>query len=260
MCLWVWSVAYFYIKISILDPLYSFESTVVFGTSLLIWILGLSVIAVVLFYELLVRYFEHKERTYRFKQTISQVLSHRFGNFLVAQKINLSILEERFSEEVLCRTRQNLTEMEGQFKEIMNIIDRFRPEQLEKKVIMLQDIVLSVLEAYPEEEIEGRVKLRLQRAETFANPDEARIFIQLFLDNALRYGDKTIYIRTGTYQKNPYLIMINDITKGQLLHGAGMGLIIARNVADSLNVSFTTISRKSRYFVITLWSKRRWFE
>ncbi|MCX7822910.1 MAG: hypothetical protein N2260_05655 [Syntrophobacterales bacterium] len=260
LCLWVWSSAYFYMKISLLDPAYALEATVAFGMSLFVWILGLSIIAVVLFYELLIRYIEQKERAYRFKETISQVLSHRFGNFLVTQKINLSILEERFSKEVLKRARRSLTEIESQFKEVINIIEKFRPEHLERKTLMLKDLVLSVLKDYPKEEIRNRIRLSLHKSQVFVNQEEAKVFIQLFLENAIRYSDKIVYVRAGVFRRAPYLVVINDISKNVSAHGAGMGLIIAKNIAASLNVSFTAVSRGNLYFVITLWPKKRWFE
>lgn len=260
LCLWVWSSAYFYMKIAPIDPLYALESTVTFGISLFLWIAGLSIIAVILFHELLVRYVEQRERAYRFKQTMSQMLSHKLGNFLVTQKVNLSILQEHFSQDVLRRASQSLTVMESQFKDIMKVIEEFRPEYVERKVVDLRDIVLSVVDEYPEDVIKNRVRLRIQKAPVFVNFDEARIFAHLIIDNALKYSDKVVYIRTGIFRKDPYLIVVNDILRGVATHGAGMGLIIAENVATSLHVSFRTFSRKNFYFSISLWPRKRWFE
>lgn len=259
-CLWAWSFIYFYMKISVIDPAAALESTIVFGTGLFLWVIGLSIIAVVLFYELLLRYIDQKERAYRFRQTLSQVLSHRFGNFLLTQKINLSILQDRFSQEVLNRARYSLMEMESQFREIIKIIEEFHTENLERKVISLRDVVLAALKDYAKTESMGRVRLRLQKSQTFANLEEAKIFVQLFLDNALRYSRKIVYIRTGTFRRRPYLVIVNDVPKDLSSRGVGIGLMIARNIATSLNVSFSTVSRKDLYFTVTLWPRKRWFE
>lgn len=260
LCLWIWSCAYFFMKISPIDPVYAYESAILFGASLLFWILGLSVLAVVMFYELLVRYVDQRERAYRFKQTISQVLSHKFGNFLVTQKLNLSIMENRFSQDVLNRAKRSLQEMETEFKDIMKVIEEFRPEHLEKRVVTIEEIVRDVLKDYHQRVSEVSVKLRLQNTAVFVNPHEARIFVQLIIDNAFRYTGGRVYIRSGVFHRRPYLVVVNDISRNPATYGAGMGLIIARNIASGLNISLTTASRKDRYFVISFWPRKRWFD
>jgi len=260
LCLWIWSCAYFFMKISTIDPVYAYESTILFGVSLLFWILGLSILAVIMFYELLVRYMDQRERSYRFKQTISQALSHKFGNFLVTQKLNLSIMENRFSTDVLNRAKRSLQEMEAEFKDIMKVIEEFRPEHLEKRVITIEEIVRDVLKDYYQRESEVSVKLRLQNTAVFVNPHEARIFVQIIIDNAFRYTDGRVYIRSGVFRGRPYLVVVNDISRNPSSYGAGIGLIIARSIASRINISLTTASRKDYYFVITIWPRKRWFD
>jgi hypothetical protein len=247
-------------KISVVDPIYAYESTVIFGASLFFWILGLSALAVVLFYELLVRYVDQREKSYRFKQTISQVLSHKFGNFLITQKLNLSIMESRFSHEVLNRAKLSLQEMESEFKNIIKVIEEFRPEHLARMIVDLKEIVLDIVKGYFEKHSQLYVKLRLQPAKVFVNTQETSIFLQLIIDNAFRYADKKVYIRTGVFRRRPYLVVLNDIERETAAHGAGIGLIIARNIAAGLNISLTTVSRKNRYFVIAFLPRKRWFE
>jgi hypothetical protein len=84
--------------------------------------------------------------------------------------------------------------------------------------------------------------------------------VQLLVDNALKYSNEAVYIRTGVFRKSPYLVVVNDISRETAPHGAGMGLIIARNVATSLQVSLKTLSKRNYYFALSFWPRKRWFE
>ncbi len=241
------------------DPAYALESTILFGISLGFWILGLFIISLILFYELLVRYLLQKDRIHRFKMTLIDILSHKLGNFIVTQKVNLSILKENFDPLVIERTLKSLKAIEEDYKKILESIEAFNPEHLRREIFDLSSVVEKIVDDVKGRvSFDGNVVMRISPTFVFANRLESSIFLSLILENAFKYAHQKIYIRTGLFRKNPYFVVVNDIKPELPTSGVGIGLIIAKNVAVNLGLKRLSIEKRDKnHFVITLWQRKR---
>lgn len=217
------------------------EELAFFLYQLILWELILVLVVSYVFYQLLQRYLRFKEETGRFQNLLLQAVSHKLGNFLAAQRVDLQLLRETNSRRSLDRLESASSFLERDLSHILRVIRDYPFEEAEEEDLDLGHLARTVLEQL-RPELEGKIKLRVQSAPVRGSRQEVETAVFLLLENAARYSGSRVYLRSGKMNGNPYLFLHNDTGEAPA-KGSGVGLSIAERLAGRNNLQLRTRSR-----------------
>lgn len=195
-----------------------------FSFFLLMWEAILVIVTVVLFQRVVVRYIRREQEVKDLMSILLLAITHRIGNFISAQKVNLELLEE---DPVLDRLKESVRRLERDYRRTLEVLEELKEGHgTEPEVVDLKVLVERVIRSLPVPEgIE--LKLRLSQAKVRANPVYLEIMVSSLLENALRYANSVVHVRLCG--KGPLLVIRNDVRTHT--GGSGMGLQIVKFVA-----------------------------
>lgn len=226
-----------------------------FALSLLLWEAFLILSLSYLFYKLLWYHLRERERNREFLELMLLVLSHRLGNFLAAQRVNLEILKEDRSPTALGRLERALGYIEDQFRRSLQLI-RSLPTRLEREEVELSELLQQVLKSF-QGELEGkRVELDLEEVRVRGSRSDLEMMLHLFFENAAKYSRS--YIRTSFREEGQEVVLEveNDIAPG-VTPGSGLGLELARRLGERMGVKVGVCREGDRFFQRASFRKKR---
>lgn len=262
--LFAWTVIYFYFTLLQSNPNLARPVTLLYGVTICLGGFQLIAVSTLLFRELLLKYFEQKERVRWFHEMFIHLLSHKVGNFLLAQKLNAAILQKNYSPEAVGRINEGLLNMENDFRRILALVEAFSLDYLRRetfdiitlidKIIKDSEMIASYHKMNPPSLIRQYFPVRVH-----ANVLETRLLLMIVMENAFKYADGIIRVRVGMYRKRPYVAISNDL-KSAKNSGTGLGLVFAYKLAQQLGVDFHYGSSKnSQFTIIIMWPKGNTF-
>lgn len=209
-----------------------------FALGLFLWesvlVLGLSYVL----YKLLGRYLRDRERTRETLELLLLALSHRLGNFLAAQRVNLEILRERPNPEVLDRLEKAYGYIEEHFRRTLELV-RLLPKGEEEKEVDLGEVVRKVLRPFGES-LKGKdLELELSPVRVRVPVAELELILQALIENAVKYSDRWIRIALDKAGKSTILTIENDLAPDRP-PGSGLGLEVARRLAGKIGLIIET--------------------
>ncbi|SFM50216.1 sensor histidine kinase [Thermodesulforhabdus norvegica] len=254
LTLCAWTSLFFYLSLKQLNQTIAKPVTLLYGTTLFLGGCQLIAVSSLLFREFLLRFFEEKERMRWFHEMFLYLLSHKVGNFLLAQKLNASILEKNFSPEAVMRIKQGLSRIEADFRQILALIETFSRDYIRQKPFNPAELVDSVLGELGRMGTDSglRVRKSYYLSRIRANMLETRIMLLLLLENAFKYAGRKVSIRVGSYKKKPYVAVVNDLGS-EKSPGTGMGLIFSERLASQMKVKFRYGIFRGKFSVLFMW-------
>ncbi len=216
-----------------------------FVLSLFLWEAFLILSLSYLFYKLLWYHLRERERNREFLELMLLVLSHRLGNFLAAQRVNLEILKEGRSPAALERLERAHGYIEDQFRRTLELIRSF-PTKGEREEVELSGLVQQVLGSF-EGELEGkRVEVDLEEVRVRAPRSDLEMILHLLFENAARYSRS--YVRTSFRREGQKVILEveNDIAP-QAPRGSGLGLELARRLGERMGAEVEVFAEEGRF-------------
>jgi signal transduction histidine kinase len=184
-----------------------------------------------------------QERDYRdFLELIILTISHKFGNFLAAQKGNIEILKGGYDPGAIRRLELSQTYMQEDFHKILEIINSFKEMKTEKEKLNIKEIVERTLSVF---ETSSKLTVNMKDVSINANRQIVENIIYNLLENAVRYSKERIHIRLS----KRYLAIRNDISQKE--KGSGVGLKIAEALAkkEGFTIQYHT---KGESFIVFL--------
>ena len=221
-----------------------------FVTQILRWELVLVLVVSYVFFQLLRRYKRHKEEAAEFQALMLQAISHKLGNHLAAQRVDLELVRETGSSRALERLEQKTSFLERDFGHIIRVLRDYRFEEAERERVDLVEVAREAVAQLPE--IADKVRLRLQPAPVHACRREVETAVFLLAENAARYSAHRIAIRSGRVDGTPYLFISNDVA-GEAPRGAGVGLSIAQRLGGRNGLVMRTRERGGKYSLLLTW-------
>lgn len=222
-----------------------------FVTQLLLWELVLVIGVSYVFFQLLRRYKRHKEEAAEFQGLLLQAVSHKMGNFLAAQRVDLELLRDTGSFKALARLELGSSFLERDFRHIVRVIRDYRFEESESENLDLAAIGTEALE-HLGSELEGKLRLRRGPAPMRGCRQEVETAVYLLLENAARYSDSSVYLRSGQVNDTAYLFIHNDVAN-TAAKGTGVGLSIAGRLAKRNGMGLQCKERQDRYSLLLTW-------
>ncbi len=204
-----------------------------FALGLLLWEAFLVLSLSYLFYKLLWRYLREREQSRQFLELMLLVLSHRLGNFLATQRVNLEILREGMVPAALERLQQAYSYMEDQFRRTMELIRDF-PKGAEKaERVDLKKLLQHTLEPFEEAFKDKRLELELEEIEVKVHRADLEMMLHLLVENTARYSRSYVRISLRKEEKGARLVLENDIAS-DAPRGSGLGIELARRLAERI--------------------------
>ncbi len=220
-----------------------------FALYLALWEGVLAVSVSYAFYRLFAAYERYRMETEEFLKLLVTTLSHRFGNFLSAQKVNLEILKNSPSPEAVARLKEACRAMERDLEGLL----RFLRGWFEETPPPGGDFAGHLKELVRRLELQfgpRKVHLSLRDAPPPPSP-ELELLLLLLLENAFRHSHKKIWIRIGRREGRSYILIMNDLSPHPV-KGAGLGLYLARRLAGHYGLRLRIESQRSRFWVLLL--------
>jgi len=219
-----------------------------FITQLLLWELVLVLVVSYVFFQLLRRYKRHKEEAAEFQGLLLQAVSHKLGNFLATQRVDLELVRDSGSTRALARLERGTSFLERDFRHIIRVIRDYRFEEADPEELDLSAIARRTLDQL-QPELEGKLRERLQSAPMRGCRQEVETAVFLLVENASRYSDSWVYLRSGQVNETSYLFIRNDVG-GVTAKGTGVGLGLAERLAGRNGMDLRTREREASFAVL----------
>jgi len=216
--------------------------------NLLLWELILVIAVSYLFYELLRQYRAYKESTRDFQEILLQSVSHKMGNFLAAQRVDVQLLSETGSQAALERIQRGYQSIEKDFRQITKIIKDFTVETSGSEACDLSSLAAEVLEEF-QDGLRGDCRFRLQPSPVQGARQELQTLVYLLVENAVKYSERRIRLRTGRVRGRGYLMVVNDL-RAKPPTGTGLGLHIAGKICARNGLALRYRRKRARYAVL----------
>ena len=213
-----------------------------------------------IFYQLLKRYNIHKNNTIRLIEIFLEIISHKFGNFLAGVKINLSLVNSNNKNIILSPKIYNriLNSVDYMDNELSNILSELNSIRLYNNILIKSNLSFNKLLSNQIEKSENLFKdkknyqiILKNNCDKLENLEYA-FAIELLLENALKYANSIIKIRTGLWRKKyHYLFILNDISTKNY-KGLGLGLSIVDSIAKQ-NDFYVQWRKEGNFFKVLIY-------
>lgn len=209
--------------------IFLWEAFLVLGTSFVIYLV-------------MDRYIKKEQRYKSFLQLIILSVSHKFGNSLSSILTNVEILKNKVNSKQLDRIEKVVLDLS---KDVKILSDTFKKLEFEDRTYKNVDIKEVILESLKNFEIEEKkVILNIKPIKKYANKTDIDLIIYNILENAFKYSDRYIHIKTV----KRYLVIRND-TKENVEGGTGVGLLIIESLCNLNQIRFCKKVRKKTFTI-----------
>ncbi len=205
----------------------------------------LLIFSLILVYQLVLdRLWKSVEEGREFGRFLVKSISHKLGNFLAIQKINLSLLQRTSSPHALERMEKSIKKLEKD----VGLILRLSEEEL-KPVKVWVDLwkTLEGVLAFFEEELREKRLILKKREGLYLHTDERVLEDVLYnlFSNAIKYSKSFIHLRVSVGKSRVLISVRNDFVE-DVKGGMGLGLKLLKKHAQRMD-SQLTIRIKKHY-------------
>lgn len=212
---------------------------------LLMWETILFVCIIVFYYFTTHRLISNRERYINLFEVFSLVFNHKLRNFVSILKFNLV---KSYSNKNLTRIHNATGQLENDITLFNNLISLFENNIMINKTssLLINNLINEFLIRYPEKNVtinHSRYTYKLPHSDGY-------FILYLLMDNAFRYSNKSIAIRTYHIKSNFYILIKNDI-QNDITHGLGVGLSTVEMLCKKHRWAFRS-HKKTDSFIATI--------
>ncbi len=217
---------------------------------IVLWECILVIVVSYVFFLLFKRYKRHKKEVTEFQDILVEAVSHRLGNFLAVQKINLELLRGQHNPRALGRIEESTARFENDFQQLIKIMSEFDFEERKHEPVDIKTVAEDMLPRF-----DGvhrvRVHKRLQSGTLQGNILEIQTLLFILVENAVKYADSCIKIKTGVTNGRSYCFLLNDINPAVSI-GSGIGQNIARRLCERNNLFLRSNERAGWHRILVV--------
>jgi len=214
---------------------------------LFLWEAALVLSLSFIFYKLLWQHLKEREENRQFLEMLLLAISHKLGNFLAAQRVNIEILKETQSPKAVERLERGYNLMEKEFKHILRIIKNFKGQLRQRQKIDLTALINEIISGF-KEELEGKsLDVSLSSVQIYGVKTEIEMIFYILIENAIKYADRKILIHLIIKDNKVLFVIKNDINP-QVSKGSGIGLKLSERLAQANKIKLT-FREENGYFI-----------
>ena len=220
---------------------------------MLAWEFVLLLSATLLFYRLLITHIRTREKNREFLEIVMLSFTHKLGNFLASQAVNLGILQEKYGDIAVNRLLSEHKLIKSDMEQLSRIIEGFKSGTLKEEEKVNLKLILDKALEQAEDYLRGKrllIYITRRRCEIVGIPEELNIAFYLLVDNAVKYSRDTIHVRLSR-MKNKILFSIRNDINTEKSKGTGMGLSIVEKLCSRYRIKFRTREGEG-YFTATM--------
>ncbi len=224
-----------------------------FSFMLFSWEFLLTVFVVFLFYVALKRVFERQRNTEEFLKFILIAMSHKLGNFLASQKINLELSEmDLESKEKL---KLAMDEMERDFRTIYSTLKSMKFEDVKLKMVDVREEVKEIIDSFG---VSRKFTVRVERQipRLMVNQEDFKLVIHELINNALKYSNSDIEVKIESLNKNSVKITVRNNIK-DVSRGSGIGIRVVEFLCRKNGWIFTRRLVRNKFEAILVFRQQR---
>ena len=214
---------------------------------LFLWEAALVLSLSLIFYKLLWLHLKEREENRQFLEMLLLTLSHKLGNFLAAQRVNIEILKQTQNLKAVQRLEKGYEFMEKEAKHTLQIIKNFKGHLRQRQKIDLTALIREIVSGF-KEELEGKfLDISLSPVQIYGVKTEIEMIFYILIENAVKYADKEIFMHLIFKDNKPLFIIKNDINP-YISKGSGIGLKLAERLAKANKIKLT-FKKENGYFI-----------
>ena len=186
-------------------------------------------------------------------ETLILSISHKLGNILASQSVNIEMLKSNYSPKYISRIEQSYEIMKNDLKLILEFIKNSKFDTGISNV-EISKYISEILGEYKGLFPNKNLNLRIKKANIKANSLDIKNLLLAVIENAFLYSQNKIFIKLQNYRNKMYLIIKNDINPASTLkEGSGIGLLIAESIAKKYDILLKRkLSKDKKYHILIL--------
>lgn len=205
----------------------------------LVLIIGVSYV----FAKLVWIYLREKEQKKELLQMLVLAISHKVGNFLSIQRINLEMLKNK-DKELVSRLIQSCEQTSRDLEKIITLITSFLQQaQAQASETNLKQLIPKIL-AKLQKQLKPPSQVTLNLASVCLNvpPQILEIILFNLLENSFYYAKTYLQI-----QQDQNVLKITNDLEPRPSQGHGLGLLIAQKLGEMYDLELKTKAKKNRF-------------
>ncbi|WP_457678585.1 hypothetical protein [Thermovibrio sp.] len=219
-----------------------------YALSLFLWEVPILVATILIVYRVVSFFLEREKRMKDMLRLFFMLYSHKLGNFLSLNRINLEILSQTCSSSrALSRLKRSYSLLEEDFKRSLKYVETLGGEEEEESSFDLAELLNSLVAKYrtffPAKEVilsGGSIRVKAKRT-------EAESLLQLVVENAFKYSDKYVKVEIVKNKDSSKIRIENDVSGAP--SGTGVGLKLSNFLAKRLGWELKIIPEEREFTV-----------
>ncbi|WP_457642414.1 sensor histidine kinase [Persephonella sp.] len=234
----------------LLDKNYKINKIKTFGLNLVIWEGILIITLLFIMYITIIRYIREKEENRKLLEILLLTITHKLGNFLSSQRLNIELIKSKCNIKPVERLEKGYLFIENDFKTSLKMIKKLSERKEEIKSVNIKHILTEIISLFEENLKNKKVYLNLKDFYIKMDSFDAENIFHCIIENAVKYSDKKIYIKTCVRRNICYVFIRNDIS--EISKGSGIGLKIAEFLISKYGGEIKTKVKKNYFTVVKL--------
>jgi hypothetical protein len=234
---------YVYIKYSYIE-----EKLKIFSKVLFLWDFVIVFSLIFVMYFTIIKYLKKEKLIKDYLEIILLTISHKLGNFLSVQKVNLEIIKEKCSINAVKRLEFAFNLIEKDFKLTLSLLKNIENFEIREEKVNVKKTIEEILKYFDLKNI--KLTLKLKDTNLKINKNDFENILYILIENAVKYSKDKIYIKVCKNNKNLIIAIKNDI--GYIKIGSGIGLELAKFLAKKNGWEFYTKSNKNFLTVLKI--------
>ena len=220
------------------------------AVTLFLWEVALVLSSILIIYMIIIKQIKHEEYIRKYLEIIVMAISHKFGNFLSMQRVNVELIKDKCKHKAVERLENAHLFMEKDFKALLRAIKRISSlKNYYMERVNVKHIVEDTIKHFEPDLSNKKLKLRLHDVYVTGVRFDIENIIFSVLENAVRFSRKYVYVKLCKKGNRIYLIILNDI--GKLTHGSGIGLKVAESLLSNYGGEIRTRRKKNFLTVVS---------
>ncbi len=186
----------------------------------------------------------------KFMDLVLMSISHKFGNFIAIQKVNLGILDKNYDRRAVDRLMIANRKLERDIKTIIHLLERKAEDRIQTEKVDLSKIFKKMVKEFAEEMKRKKVVLSLRSVIIEVNPIDFEDLAYNLLSNAVKHSKSKIHIKICKGKNNVLIAVRNDRVEKEK-EGMGLGMEIMKSIVARYNGKVRVkIKRNFTVFII----------